>query len=66
MKKQKQQKQFIVRKYVMASSAIDAIRKEKNKPVDDVWLDADWEKKQNADRPSAIGFSNSENTEDEE
>jgi hypothetical protein len=36
---------FIVRKYVMATSAKDAIRLEKNVPVLDVWVDEKWELK---------------------
>lgn len=30
---------FVVRKYVIAASISDAIKKEKNTPVSDVWLD---------------------------
>lgn len=30
---------FIVRKYVIASSIADALKKEKTTPVADVWLD---------------------------
>lgn len=46
----KQKKQFIVRKYVIANSAIDAIKKEKEVPVHDIWVDDNY-------RPeSKIGF----------
>lgn len=33
---------YIIRKYILASSAKDAISKDKNKDVDDVWVDEDW------------------------
>lgn len=47
-------KLFIVRKYILAKSASDAIKKDKTTPVDDVWVDEDFKKS----RPgaSAIGF----------
>ena len=35
-------KLYIVRKYIMAKSAEQAIKKDKNCPVDDVWVDEDW------------------------
>jgi len=57
MKKNKEKdKLFIVRKYIMAKSAKDAIRKDKLKPVDDVWVDEKWKDKQLDQLPSAIGF----------
>lgn len=37
-------KLFIVQKYVVASSAEEAIKKEKNQKADEVWLDQDWKK----------------------
>lgn len=37
-------KRFIVRKYVMAASAAEAIRKERRVSVDDVWVDDEWNK----------------------
>jgi hypothetical protein len=39
-------KLFIVRKYVTASSAAEALRIEKRVPPDDIWLDDDWKKSQ--------------------
>lgn len=52
----KGQKLFIVRKYIMASSAQDALRKEAKTKPDDVYVDSDWQKGQ-ADRlADAIGF----------
>jgi len=52
-------KQFIVRKYVMAKNIGEAIRKEKSCPVDDAWIDDEWKKKQETSQqlPSAIGFT---------
>ena len=47
-------KRFIVRKYIMAQSAADAIKKEKIAPVLDVWVDDDWKKTEAG--ASAIGF----------
>lgn len=38
----KSEKRFIVRKYVMARSAKDAIRKERATEAHDVWLDENW------------------------
>lgn len=48
-------KLFIVKKYVWAESANQAIRREKNQPVDDVWVDDDWKKQSNTPK-DAIGF----------
>lgn len=46
-------KLFIVRKYILAKSALDAIKKDKFTPVDDVWVDDYKKPSQGA---SAIGF----------
>lgn len=35
-------KLFIVKKYIYAKSAKDAIKKEKGINPDDVWVDEDW------------------------
>jgi len=50
-------KQFIVRKYVLALSASQAIRLEKKTPVDDVFIDDDWKKNQK-ENTSEVGFKN--------
>ncbi len=44
MKKEQkpQPKRFIIRKYVMATSAREALKKDKTAPVDDVWIDDKW------------------------
>lgn len=48
-------KMFIVRKYVKAVSALEAIKKEPKVPVHDVWIDEKWQEKSLAE---AIGFDN--------
>lgn len=40
----KKEKRYIIRKYIVAKSVHDAIRKEKKEPVDDCWLDDDWKR----------------------
>lgn len=40
----KTKKMFVVRKYIMASTAKEAIKLDKNTEVDDVWIDTDWQK----------------------
>jgi hypothetical protein len=47
------QKRYIVRKYIFARSASDAIRKDKTAPVDDVWLDEKWDEQ----AVKQVGFS---------
>ena len=47
-------KQYIVRKYIMAKSAKDAIKLDKKKEVDDVWVDEDWKASQLEN--NGIGF----------
>ena len=36
------EKKYILRKYVMAKSASDAIKKDKKTGVDEVFVDEDW------------------------
>lgn len=55
MKKFKQ-KLYVIRKYVMASSASGAIKKEKNQKVDDVWIDDDYKRNMTQKLEPAIGF----------
>lgn len=52
-KKGEQPKMYIVKKYVKAKSAMQAIRKERSIPVHDVWVDDTWAKTELA---GAIGF----------
>lgn len=48
-------KRFIVRKYIMAASAEEAIKKDKRSPVSDVWVDDEWMKE--STRKEIAGFS---------
>lgn len=48
------QKLFIIKKYVMAKSASDAIKKDPQVQIDDVWVDEDW-KKENINKGN-IGY----------
>jgi hypothetical protein len=50
-------KLFIVRKYVTASSAAEALRIEKRIAADDCWLDDDWKKSQPNPGPNLFGFA---------
>lgn len=53
----KKEKRFIVRKYVMATNAATAIRKEKTIAVDDVFLDDDWNKAHIEVGGARVGFT---------
>ena len=61
--KKKPQKMFIVRKYIMASNAKEALRKDLKTPADDCWVDEDW-KKENQQLASAISFNVPDKDED--
>lgn len=50
-------KQFIVRKYVLATSAAQAIRLEKHIKVDDVWIDDEWAKNNPKNIIKNVGFN---------
>lgn len=56
MKKQ-QKKLFIVKKYIMATSAHDALKRERRHKPDDVYVDEDWRKQNPTQQESAIGFT---------
>ena len=64
MKRQKE-KLFIVRKYIMAKSCAEAIKKDKITPVDDCWIDDEWKKGSHSELASAIGFVVQNETEEE-
>lgn len=54
--KPKKEKMFVIKKYIMATDAIHALRKEKKHKPDDCWVDEEW-RKGNPDRlADAIGF----------
>jgi hypothetical protein len=56
----KPEKLFVVRKYVMAKDAKTAIKKERSHPVDDVFVDDEWRKQQEFNRPMQ-GFKSKKN-----
>ncbi len=56
----KQDKRFIVRKYIIAKSAMEALKKEKRHLPDDCYIDDDWKKEAGDQLESAIGFEVSE------
>lgn len=37
-------KMFVIRKFVKAASAREALEKEKDVPVDEIYIDEDWKK----------------------
>ena len=45
-------KRYIVRKYILANSPQDAIKKERLAPAEDIWVDDDWKSKEG----NEIGF----------
>lgn len=51
------QKRYIVRKYIMATSAHDALKKDQYFKADECWVDEKWIEQQNQQNPSAIGFA---------
>ena len=53
------QKLFVIKKYVLADNAFQALKKERKQAPDDCWVDDDWRKKQEdvKDLTSAIGFA---------
>lgn len=50
----KKEKRYFIRKFVSAGSVSEALRKEKNAPVDGVWVE---ESKEEAHNTVAMGFS---------
>lgn len=57
MKEQKpREKLYIVRKYIMAKSAQEALKKERRCIPDDVWVSDEWMKENKNSLESAIGF----------
>ena len=49
-------KRFIVRKYIMARSAQEALRKELKVKADEVWIDPDWMKEKEIEGQPIKGF----------
>ncbi len=50
-------KRYIVRKYIMASSASTALKKERRIRPDDVYIDDAWAKNNDTQLVSAVGFT---------
>jgi hypothetical protein len=50
-------KLFVVKKYVMAKSAQEALKKEKKQDADDCWVDEEWRKSNTDKLAQAIGFT---------
>lgn len=53
---QSKDKLFIVKKYIYAKNAAEALRKERQYRPDDVWVDEEWRKEHKTQLSSAIGF----------
>lgn len=56
LKKISGNKLFVIKKYVIARDAMEAIKKEKFIKPDDVWIDDDWKKGQVNQLTESIGF----------
>ena len=52
-----QEKRYIVRKYIMATSAQQALKRERSMRPDDCWVDETWIKDNPKELISAIGFT---------
>lgn len=39
-------KLYVIKKYILAKSAKDALKKEKREEVDDIWVHEDWQKRE--------------------
>lgn len=48
---------FVVKKFVEAKSAKDALKKEKTCPVDEIWIDEEWKKNNISNTRKPMGFS---------
>ena len=57
-------KVYIVRKYIKATNAAQAIRKDKTTPVHDVWISEEWKEKQHQHLTNAIGFDDGNYTDE--
>lgn len=55
--KKRIKKLYIVRKYIMAISAKEAIKKDLDTEVDDVWVDDDWKKNNQLEETKKLGFN---------
>lgn len=51
-------KKFVIKKYIMASCAQDALKKERSIQADDCWIDEEWRRK-NDNEENVVGFRKS-------
>ena len=61
----KQNKMFVVRKYVMADSVASVLRKERKTKVHEVYIDDDWRKEKADKLADAIGFYHPKDSKEE-
>lgn len=54
--KTKLMKMFVVKKYIMAHSAQEALNKERKVRPDDIWVDEDFRKENKYELESSVGF----------
>lgn len=52
-------KLFVIKKYVRARNAADALRKERKQAADDVWVDEYWRKNERDNLADTLGFKSS-------
>ena len=55
--KKENKKMFVVRKYILAISASEALKKERRYRPDEVFIDDDWRKEKGNRLESAMGFT---------
>lgn len=55
MRHKPEYKLYVVRKFIEANSLKEAIKKEKNIPLDEIWVDDDWKKAQGM-KTNVIGY----------
>jgi hypothetical protein len=56
MAKPTKKKLFVIKKYIMATSAHEALKLERRVRPDDVWVDDDWKKENKYNLESSIGY----------
>lgn len=48
---------FVIKKYIMAPNAREAMKRERKIEPDDIWVDDEWRKANTDNLADAIGFS---------
>lgn len=56
VKRTSNNKLYVLRKYVLASTIKEAIAKDHATPVEDVWIDEKWKENQSQQLTSCIGY----------